>query len=218
MIRVLVVDDHELVRHGIVTLLETAPDVEVVAEAAGATEAVARARATKPDVAVLDMRLPDGNGVDLCRHIRSEREATHCIILTAYDDDQAMEAAVLAGASDYVLKDIQASGLLERIRSAAAGRSRLGVPLRRQVADTMSRRRAADPRLGALSTRERQVLALVAEGMTNREIGIRLSLAEKTVKNYVSNLLAKLGVEHRTQAAVLHLQAGRGEAHPAAEP
>ncbi|MGN6326037.1 response regulator [Pseudolysinimonas sp.] len=200
MIRVFLVDDHEIVRRGIAELVDAEPDLEVVGESDSAARALGRIQATRPDVAVLDVRLPDGSGIDLCREIRSDLPETRCLMLTAYDDDEASRAAVLAGASGYVLKDVRGQSLLEGIRKVARGGSLLrpGIPAR--VVEAI---RAEDggSRID-LSLRERQVLDLIADGMTNRQIGERLDLAEKTVKNYVSGLLAKLGMERRTQAAV----------------
>ncbi len=207
MIRVFVVDDHELVRRGVSALLNAEGDIEVIGEAATAAQARARIRATRPDVAVLDVRLPDGSGIDVCRQVRSENPDTACLILTAYDDDEAIYAAVLAGAAGYVIKDIRGSGLLDAVRKVAAGASLLDPALNRRVVERIARTHNADPRLQSLTARERDVLPLIAEGLTNREIGHRLGLAEKTVKNYISGLLSKLGLQRRTQAAVLHLEA-----------
>ena len=204
MTRVFLLDDHEIVRRGIAQLVDAEPDLEVVGEAANVREAMRRIEATRPDVAVLDVRLPDGNGIDLCRDIRSTHPEVFCLILTGYDDDQALRSAVLAGASGYVLKDVRSGLLVQAIRRAAAGGTV-------QPPDVMWRAARAlhsehsdrpDPAVPALSLRESQVLSLIAEGLTNREIGDRLGIAEKTVKNYVSGLLAKLGMERRTQAAV----------------
>jgi two-component system, NarL family, response regulator DevR len=206
MIRVFLVDDHELVRRGINALLSAEIDIEVVGEASTAAQAIGRIRATTPDVAVLDVRLPDGSGIDVCRDIRSTLPGTRCLMLTGYDDDEAVYAAVLAGASGYVIKDIRGSGLVESVRAVAAGRSLLDPELNRRVVQRISENHAADPRLESLTMRERQILPLIAEGLTNREIGERLNLAEKTVKNYISGLLSKLGLQRRTQAAVLHLE------------
>lgn len=199
-IRVFLVDDHEVVRRGVADLLTAEPDIDVVGEAATAREARARVAATRPDVAVLDVRLPDGSGIDLCRDLLSAHAGLRCLMLTAYDDDEANYAAVLAGASGYVLKDIRASGLVDGVRKVAAGRSLVGASVPARVVETLSRP-TADPTSG-LTLRERQVLELIAEGLTNREIGERLGLAEKTIKNYVSALFAKLGLVRRTQAAV----------------
>lgn len=203
MTRVFLVDDHEIVRRGIAQLVDAEPDLEVVGEAGTVREAERRIAATLPDVAVLDVRLPDGNGVDLCRDIRSAHPTIACLILTAYDDDDALRAAVLAGASGYVLKDIRSGALLSAIRRAATGSTIQSADVLRRAALSL-RRPADEPQTTGpeLSLREGQVLDLIAGGMTNREIGASLGLAEKTVKNYVSGLLAKLGMERRTQAAV----------------
>lgn len=206
MIRTFLVDDHELVRRGIAELLSTQPDMEVVGEASTAAQARARISATTPDVVILDVRLPDGNGIDVCRDARSTSPSTRCLILTAYDDDEAIYAAVLAGAAGYVLKDIRGSRLVDSIRSVAAGRSLLDPALTSRVVERLRTQHSRDPRLESLGRREQQILTLIAEGMTNRQIGDSLSLAEKTVKNYVSSLLSKLGLHRRTQAAVLHLE------------
>ena len=206
MTRVFLVDDHEIVRRGIAELLDREPDLEVVGEAGDVRHALSRIAATRPDVAVLDVRLPDGDGVELCREIRSRHPDIRCLILTAYDDDEATMSAVLAGASGYVLKNVSGSRLIEDLRAVAAGRSLLHPAAARQVAERADAGDRDDPRFGSLQLRERQVLALIAEGLTNRQIGERLGLAEKTVKNYVSGLLRKLGLERRTQAAVYELE------------
>lgn len=206
MIRVFLVDDHELVRRGIGALLSAEHDIEIVGEAATAAQARSRIRATRPDVAVLDVRLPDGSGIDVCRDVRSENPETRCLILTGYDDDEAIYAAVLAGAAGYVVKDVQGSRLIESVRKVAAGTNLLDPALNRRVVERITESHHADSRLESLSAREKEILPLIAEGLTNREIGIRLSLAEKTVKNYISGLLSKLGLQRRTQAAVLHLE------------
>ncbi|GAB2843515.1 response regulator [Microbacterium insulae] len=207
MIGVFLVDDHEIVRRGLVDLVGSQPDLEVVGEAATVRQARGRIEATAPSVAVLDVRLPDGSGVDLCRDIRSRLPQVHCLMLTAYDDDSAVSAAVLAGASGYILKDVGGSRLVDAIRAVAGGRSLMDPALVRRAA-TRIRQRADDddPRLGSLGLRERQILRLIADGLTNRQIGERLGLAEKTVKNYVSSLLSKLGLERRTQAAIFELE------------
>ncbi len=199
MIRVFLVDDHEIVRRGVADLINAEKDLEVVGEASTARSAVGRIAATLPDVAVLDVRLPDGNGIDLCRDIRSAYPQVNCLMLTAYDDDEASYTAVLAGAAGYVLKDIKGQGLLDSIRRVARGEVLVDRAVSRRVVETAAA--SANP-LAVLSTRERQVLELIADGMTNRQIGEHLELAEKTVKNYVSGLLTKLGMERRTQAAV----------------
>lgn len=207
MIRVFLVDDHEIVRRGLVDLIGTHPDLQVVGEASTVHQAIGRIEATAPDVAVLDVRLPDGSGVDLCRDIRSRMPRVRCLILTGYDDDAAITSAVLAGASGYVLKDIGGARLVESIRAVAAGRSLLTALMTSRAASRIrARADDDDPRLGSLGLRERQILRLIADGLTNRQIGERLGIAEKTVKNYVSSLLRKLGLERRTQAAVFQLE------------
>jgi two-component system response regulator DevR len=203
---VFLVDDHELVRRGVAEMLEADPAIRVVGEASTIEQARGRILATKPAVALLDVRLPDGSGIDLCRDLHSLAPDVRCVILTAYDDDEAMVSAVIANAAGYVLKDVRGSGLVETVHKVASGRSALDPLLVKTVRDRLRRGPAADPRLTVLNTREREVLALIADGLTNRQIGNRLSLTEKTVKNYVSSLLSKLGLQSRTQAAVLHLQ------------
>ncbi len=202
MIRVFLVDDHEIVRRGIAQLVDAESDLSVVGEAGSVQEAGRRIEATMPDVAVLDVRLPDGNGIDLCRDIRSSHPGIACLILTAYDDDDALRSAVLAGASGYVLKDIRSRALIDAIRRAAAGGTIQSADVLRRAATSLHAEVPHQDAGPSLSLRESQVLGLIAEGLTNREIGVRLGLAEKTVKNYVSGLLAKLGMERRTQAAV----------------
>ncbi|TAJ46306.1 MAG: response regulator transcription factor [Herbiconiux sp.] len=203
MIRVALVDDHEIVRRGVADLLETSPDIEVVAEAGTVAQGLARITATAPDVALLDMRLPDGNGIELCRELRSRLEGIRCVILTAYDDDDAVVAAVVAGASGYLLKDVRGPSLIDAIIAVAAGRSLLHPAASRKVSQRVRSESRDDPRFGSLNIRERQILGLITDGLTNRQIGERLGLKEKTVKNYASNMLRKLGLERRTQAAVL---------------
>ncbi|HEV7956690.1 MAG: DNA-binding response regulator [Microbacteriaceae bacterium] len=203
MISVFLVDDHELVRRGLIELLQSQSDITVVGEAATVEQGRTRIAAVRPDVAILDVHLPDGNGVDLCRDVRSDNPDLRCLILTAYDDDEAVVASVVAGASGYVLKDVRGSGLIDALRAVAAGRSLLDAAQVRRVGERLRSERAGDPRLESLSTREREVLDLIADGLTNREIGERLSLAEKTIKNYVSGVLSKLGLQRRTQAAIL---------------
>jgi DNA-binding NarL/FixJ family response regulator len=205
-IRVFLVDDHEVVRRGLAELLGAQPDIEIVGEAGTAAQARARITATRPDVAVLDVRLPDGSGIDVCRSIRATLPATRCIILTAYDDDQALYAAVIAGASGYALKDVRGANLIESVRLVAAGRSLLDPALKNRALESMKDTSQPDPRLEGLTLRERQVLALIADGLTNREIGESMALAEKTVKNYVSGLLGKLGLQRRTQAVLFQLE------------
>lgn len=200
--RVFLVDDHEVVRRGVADLLEAEPDLEVVGEAGTASEAMARVPALRPDVVVLDVRLPDGDGVTVCRELRSRMPDLACLMLTSFDDDEALYDAILAGAAGFVLKQVRGTALVEAIRTVAAGGSTLD-PLAAQ--HVMARMRAqathTDP-LAGLTAQEQKVLALIGQGLTNRQIGAELFLAEKTVKNYVSSLLAKLGLERRVQAAV----------------
>ena len=205
-IRVFLVDDHEIVRRGVADLINTERDLEVVGESPDIAHTLPRIAATRPDVAVLDVRLPDGSGIDLCRDIRSAHPDVRCLMLTAYDDDEASTTAVLAGASGYVLKDIRGQGLLDGIRRVAAGEQLVTRTVAKQVVSGVTARMSAGPDPDGLSMREQQVLDLIAEGLTNRQIGEQLELAEKTVKNYVSGLLAKLGLERRTQAAVYGAQ------------
>ncbi len=198
-VTVFLLDDHEIVRRGIADLLEQEEGIRVVGEAgvvAGAADAILASGAT---VAVLDGRLPDGSGIDVCRDLKSERPELGCLILTSYDDDEAVLAAVLAGANGYLLKEVRATSLIEAIRRVSAGEMLLDPAVTERV---LSRAREASP-LDGLTPRETEILALIAEGLSNREIGARLFLAEKTVKNYVSGILSKLGMQRRTQAAVL---------------
>jgi two-component system response regulator DevR len=201
-IRVFLLDDHEVVRRGIANLLETAEDIVVIGEAGTAAEAMARIPASRPHVAVLDARLPDGSGIDVCRDIRSSMPEVRCLILTSYDDNDAVFAAVMAGASGYLLKEIRGANLVDAVRQVAAGKSLLDPSVTERLLTRLREGTPRDPRLESLTEREREILALIADGLTNRQIGERLFLAEKTVKNYVSSLLAKLGMERRTQAAV----------------
>jgi two-component system response regulator DevR len=202
-VRIFLVDDHEVVRNGIAELLRTVPGFEIVGEVGNAAEAHSRILATRPDVALLDMRLPDGNGIDICRDVRSALPETYCLILTSYDAHDAVLSAVLAGASGYILKEVRTAGLVEAIRQAALGRSLLDPALITQVMNRIQTESGPDPRLKNLTEREREVLDLIADGLTNRQIGERLFLTEKTVKNYASSLFAKLGLQRRSQAAVL---------------
>jgi two-component system response regulator DevR len=204
--RVFLLDDHEIVRRGLVELLGSEPDIEIVGQAGTAASGLREILALRPDVAVLDVRLPDGSGIDVCRDVRSRDPRIRCLILTAYDDDKALYAAVIAGASGYVLKDIRGKGLLDAVRAAAAGDILLEPAVVAAVTARLRGERAVDPRLAGLSERERLILALIADGMTNRQIGVELSLAEKTIKNYVSSVLSKLGLERRTQAAVMQTE------------
>ena len=201
-IRVFILDDHELVRRGLTDLLTTTNDLTIVGEAATAADALHRIPAAAPDVALLDARLPDGSGIDVCREIRSCYPNVRCLILTSYDDDEALFAAVMAGASGYLLKQIGGNSLLEGIRQVAAGRSLLDPAVTEKLLDRLRNPVQPDPVAGSLTAREREILDLIADGYTNRQIGERLFLAEKTVKNYVSGLLTKLGMQRRTQVAV----------------
>ena len=202
-IRVFLVDDHEVVRRGVADVLSTDPHITVVGEAKNAAEAMARVPALRPDVVVLDMRLPDGDGVTVCRDLRAQLPDLGVVMLTSYSDDEALFQAILAGASGYLLKQILGQDLVTAVQTVAAGGSLLDPTATSAVLARM--RRSAEPAgpLAALSDQERTVLDLIGEGLTNRQIGERMFLAEKTVKNYVSHVLAKLGLERRTQAAIL---------------
>ncbi|MEV4666207.1 response regulator transcription factor [Microbacterium sp. LWO12-1.2] len=203
MTRVFLVDDHEIVRRGIAQIVDAEPDLEVVGEADSVRGTLGRVAATLPDVVVLDVRLPDGSGVELCRHIRSDHPGIRCIMLTAFDDDTASVAAVVAGASGYVLKTIRSRSLIDGIRRVSRGEDLLSPAMTDRVRESLAARAApVSDHAPELTLRESQALTLIAEGLTNRQIGERLGLAEKTVKNYVSGLLAKLGMERRTQVAV----------------
>ncbi|MCK8678094.1 MULTISPECIES: response regulator transcription factor [Streptomyces] len=208
-IRVFLLDDHEVVRRGVHDLLDGEPDLTVVGQAGTAAQALARVPALRPDVAVLDVRLPDGDGVGVCRELRSRMPELACLMLTSFDDEEALLDAIMAGASGYVLKQITGTDLVAAVRGVASGQSLLDPGATARV---MARLRGGErpeegpPGLATLTAREREVLTLVGEGLTNREIGERLHLAEKTVKNNISRLLAKLGVERRVQAAVLAAQ------------
>jgi DNA-binding NarL/FixJ family response regulator len=209
-VRVFLLDDHEVVRRGVRDLLDDEPDIDVVGEAATVEQALVRVPALRPDVAVLDVRLPDGDGVTVCRELRSRMPDLACLMLTSFDDEEALLDSIMAGASGYVLKQIQGSDLVTAVRTVARGQSLLDPSATSRV---MARLRGADQpqqepdALPALTEREREILALVGQGMTNRQIGQQLFLAEKTVKNHISRLLAKLGVERRIQAAVIASQA-----------
>jgi two-component system, NarL family, response regulator DevR len=200
--RIFLLDDHEIVRRGLADLLNGVEDFEVVGEAGTVAEALRRIPAVNPDVAILDGRLPDGSGIEVCRIIREEQPKVRCLILTSYDDDEAIFAAVLAGAAGYVLKQIRGSNLVDAVRQVAAGQSLLDPSVTARVLQRIREGKQEDARLASLNQQERRILVLIAEGLTNRQIGERLFLAEKTVKNNVSSLLAKLGMQRRTQAAV----------------
>ena len=200
-IKVFLLDDHEIVRRGVKDLLEAEDDITVIGEAGTASSALARIPALKPDVAVLDVRLPDGDGVSVCRDIRSQMPDVACLMLTSFGDDEALFDAIMAGASGYVLKQIRGTDLIGAVRTVASGQSLLDPEAASKVMARMrDQSRRSDP-LAALTGQERKILELIGEGLTNRQIGERLFLAEKTVKNYVSALFAKLGMERRTQAA-----------------
>jgi DNA-binding NarL/FixJ family response regulator len=201
LIRVFILDDHELVRRGLQELLE-GEGFEVVGSSGSAEEAARRIPALRPDVSVLDARLPDGTGIEVCREVRSVDPGLNCLILTSYDDEQALRGAVLAGAAGYVLKEIGGTDLLGALRRAARGESLFDAGLKARIIEGLMEPKPLDRRVSSLTPQEVRVLQLVGEGMTNRQIGEALDLAEKTVKNYVSSMLAKLGFERRTQAAV----------------
>jgi DNA-binding NarL/FixJ family response regulator len=198
--RVFLLDDHEVVRRGLRELLEAEDDMEVVGEAGTAEEAYGRIPATTPHVAVLDLQLPDGDGIDVCRDVRSKHPEIACLMLTSFSDDEAVYAAILAGAAGYILKQVRGTDLVDAIRRVAAGESLLDPAVTTRVLERLRHKDDDDP-LAALTDQERKILDLIAEGLTNRQIGERMFLAEKTVKNYVSNMFAKLGMSRRTEAA-----------------
>jgi two-component system response regulator DevR len=198
---VFLLDDHEVVRAGLRALIEGTEDIVVVGEASSRAEALVRIPATKPNVALLDVRLVDGSGVEVCREIRSTSPEIACVMLTSYADDEALFAAIVAGASGYVLKQVGSLDLIETIRRAGTGQSLLDPALTARVFERLREGPKIDTRLASLSVQERKILDLITEGHTNRQIAETLFLAEKTVKNYVSNVLRKLGMERRTQAA-----------------
>jgi DNA-binding NarL/FixJ family response regulator len=209
-VRVFLLDDHEVVRRGVRDLLNAEPDIEVVGEAGTAAQALARGQAVRPDVAVLDVRLAEGDGITACRELRNAIPGLACLMLTSFDDDDALLDAIMAGAAGYVLKEIKGSDLVAAVRTVAAGKSMLDPATTARLMSSLRADRVppAEPSLlDTLSEREREILALVGEGLTNAQIGKRLYLSEKTVKNNISRLLAKLGVERRVQAAVLASQA-----------
>jgi two-component system response regulator DevR len=216
MVKVFLVDDHEVVRRGLADLLTSDPELEVIGEAGSVSEAMARIPALQPDVAVLDVRLPDGNGIELCRDLLSSVPELRCLMLTSFTSDEAMLEAILAGASGYVVKDIKGMELARAIKEVGSGKSLLD---NRAAAALMAKLRGdaehKDP-LAGLTEQERTLLGLLSEGLTNRQIAARMFLAEKTVKNYVSRLLAKLGMERRTQAAVFASKLGQGSGSPTA--
>ena len=209
-IRVFLLDDHEVVRRGVQDLLEAESDIVVVGEGSTAAEALARVPALRPDVAILDVRLPDGDGVSVCRDLRSAMPELACLMLTSFADDEALFDAIMAGAAGYVLKQIRGSDLTGAVRAVAAGQSLLDPRTTARLMERLRGTAQVDDPLKGLTDREREILALIGDGLTNRQIGEQLHLAEKTVKNYVSNLFAKLGLERRTQAAVLASEVRRG--------
>jgi DNA-binding NarL/FixJ family response regulator len=200
MIRVFLLDDHEIVRRGLRELLEAESDIEIVGEASTAEEALSRIPPTKPAVAVLDVQLPDGNGVEVCREIRSSHPEVFCLMLTSFSDDEALFSSIMAGAAGYVLKQVKGHDLVDAIRRVSRGESLLDPAVTARVLERL-RSKPEDDELGALTEQERRIFELIGEGLSNRQIGERMFLAEKTVKNYVSNVLSKLGYDRRTQAA-----------------
>ncbi len=212
---VFLLDDHEVVRRGLRALLEASNDITVVGEAGTVSEALARIPPTKPDVAILDVRLPDGSGVEVCREIRSSHPEIACVMLTSYADDEALIASIMAGAAGYVLKQVGSLDLLDTIRRAGDGQSLLDPALTERVLERLRDGPHVDPRIASLTPQERRILDLIAEGCTNRQIAETMFLAEKTVKNYVSNLLSKLGMERRTQAATFAARLDERSSHEA---
>ncbi|WP_406502648.1 response regulator [Streptomyces sp. NBC_01602] len=219
-IRVFLLDDHEVVRRGVQDLLDAEPDIKVVGDAGTADQALARGPALRPDVAILDVRLPDGDGIAVCRELRSRMPELTCLMLTSFDDDEALLDAIMAGAAGYVLKEIKGSDLVAAVRTLASGRSTLDpVTTARLMTSLREEEATAEPEddaLSGLSLREKDVLVLIGEGLTNSQIGKRLYLSEKTVKNHISRLLAKLGVERRIQAAVIAAHAKEPSPPPGA--
>ncbi|MHA5054376.1 response regulator [Streptomyces sp. SD15] len=219
-IRVFLLDDHEVVRRGLTDLLDAEPDISVVGDADSVEHALVRGPALRPHVAVLDVRLPDGDGISVCRELRSQMPELSCLMLTSFDDEEALLDAIMAGASGYVLKQIKGSDLVSAVRTVASGQSMLDptttARLMRSLRADPAEAPALAPELASLSPRERDILGLIGDGLTNREIGKRLYLSEKTVKNHISRLLAKLGVQRRVQAAVLasHLEHSDVTDHP----
>lgn len=205
-ISVFLLDDHEIVRKGVRKLLEDEPDIEVTGEGATAAEGLARIPALRPDVAVLDVRLPDGNGVDVCRAVRDRVPDLACIMLTSFTDDDALLQAVLAGAAGYLLKEVRGASIVDAVRTVASGASLLDRAAADRIIDKVRGEAERNEPLSALTRQERQVLELIGDGLTNRQIGQRLFLAEKTVKNYISSIFLKLGLQRRTQAAILATQ------------
>lgn len=209
-IRVFLLDDHEIVRRGIKELLEGEPDIVVVGESGLAQEAARRIPALRPDVAILDGRLPDGSGIDVCREVRSQDPGIAALILTSYDDDDALFSAIMAGAAGYVLKQVRGNDLVDMVRRVAAGQSTLDPLVTAQVLERVRNGPPVNEELKGLTAQEQKILDLIGEGLTNRQIADTMFLAEKTVKNYVSSLLAKLGLTSRTQAAILSVKNTEG--------
>jgi len=214
-IRVFLLDDHEVVRRGLADLLDAEPDISVVGDADTVAHALVRGPALRPDVAVLDVRLPDGDGITVCRELRDRMPELACLMLTSFDDEDALLDAIMAGAAGYVLKQIRGTDLVSAVRTVASGQSMLDpattARLMRSLRAEPAQTPAFSPELASLSPREREILALIGDGLTNREIGKKLFLSEKTVKNHISRLLAKLGVQRRVQAAVLASELDRTE-------
>ncbi len=212
-ITVYLLDDHEIVRRGLRELLESTDDIRVIGESGLAHEAARRIPALRPDIAIFDVRLPDGSGIDACREVRSVDPSIKGLVLTSFDDESALAMAVMAGAQGFVLKDIKGTGLVDAIRRIAAGDYLIDQVQLARVRNGWARPEESDPRLRSLSPQERRILDHIAAGMTNRQIGEALSIAEKTVKNYVTSILGKLGLESRTQAAVLAATHGHDREH-----
>ena len=212
-VKIFLLDDHEVVRRGLRGLLEAEDDLEVTGEASTAEEALRRIPATRPDVAVLDVRLPDGSGVEVCREIRDRHPEIQCLMLTSFADDEALFSAIMAGASGYVLKQIKGTDLIDAVRRVARGESLLDPSVTRQVLERLRAPSQEEDELSGLSPQERKILELIGEGFTNRQIAEAIHLAEKTVKNYVSNLLAKLGMARRTQAAAYAARVAERKRH-----
>ena len=211
--RIFLLDDHEVVRRGLRELFEAEDDLEVVGEADTAETALSRIPPTRPDVAVLDVRLPDGDGVEVCREIRSRHPEVQCLMLTSFADDEALFSAIMAGAAGYLLKQVKGTDLVDGVRRVGRGESLLDPKVTARVLERL-RQKPADDELGELSEQERRVFELIGEGLTNRQIGERMFLAEKTVKNYVSNVFAKLGMSRRTEAAAYAARLAERREHP----
>jgi two-component system, NarL family, response regulator DevR len=208
MVRVFLLDDHDIVRRGLAHMFEKASDIEVVGEAGTAEEGLSRIPPRRPDVALLDVRLPDGDGVTVCREIRSRHPEIYCLMLTSFSDDEALFDAIMAGASGFILKQVKSEEIVQAVRFVAKGQSLLDPAVTGRVLERLRKGPEEDERLAKLSPQERNILELIADGLTNRQIAEEIHLAEKTVKNYVSNLLTKLGMERRTQAAVYAARLG----------